>query len=75
MVSDWSNVNTIEVIGAGGGGGDTPTGSGAGGGGGGAYAWLANLTGLTIGNTVTYQVGSTTVGVTDTNGKKGVTLF
>ncbi|MFH1170805.1 MAG: hypothetical protein V1704_04570 [Candidatus Vogelbacteria bacterium] len=56
VVSDWSAVNTIETIGAGGGGGD---GAGAGGGGG-AYAAIANLSSLTIGTAVTYQVGTTT---------------
>ena len=76
VVSDWSAVNTIEAIGAGGAGGDAVGGNGAGGGGGGGYAFISNLSGLTIGNSVTYQVGSTTPAVANgTNGLKGGDTF
>lgn len=59
MPSDWySSDNTIEVIG-GGGGGDTTssTSNGRGGGGGGAYSAITNLS-LSVGASVTYQVGN-----------------
>ncbi len=52
--SDWSNVNTIEVIGGGGAGGYDTVDASAGGGGGG-YAYYTNLSGLS-GN-ITYSVG------------------
>lgn len=59
---DWSNINVIEAFGAGGGGGDGTT-AGGGGGGGGAYATISNLSTLTKGSSVTYQIGSTTPAV------------
>ncbi len=46
---DWTNINTIEVIGAGE--------SGQSGGAGGAYSKISNLS-LTVGASVTYQIGS-----------------
>ncbi len=56
--SDWTNVNSIEVIGGGGGGGGVNTiANSGGGGGGGAYSKSINLTTLTPNSTVTYQIG------------------
>ncbi len=55
---DWTNTNTIEVIGGGGSGGDGTANEAGGGGGGGAYAKVSNLTTLTRGSTVTIQVGA-----------------
>jgi hypothetical protein len=53
---DWSNTNTVEVIGGGGGGANgDPSYSGSGGGGGG-YSKIANLSGLS--GSVTIHVGS-----------------
>lgn len=61
--SDWSNTNTIEVIGGGGGGANGQTAGaspvrGGGGGGGGAYSKISNTTALAGGSTVTIQVGA-----------------
>ncbi len=60
--NDFTSTNFIEVIGGGGGGG-----AAGGGGGGGAYAKISNLS-LTIGASVTYQVGSAGAGGTGTTG-------
>jgi hypothetical protein len=54
--ADWSNTNTIELIGGGAGGQDANSSSG-GGGGGGAYAKISNLF-LTTGNGIAYVVGT-----------------
>ena len=56
--ADWSNTNTIEVIGSGGGGGtSTSTFTGSGGGGGG-YSKVTNYGYLTAGQTVTFHVSA-----------------
>ena len=55
--SDWSDVNTIHVIGGGAAGNDGGA-SGSGGGGAGAYSTVSNVTGLTGGNNLTVQVGA-----------------
>src|SRR4051812_7637531 len=57
VVSDWSNINTVEVIGAGGAGGTATNGAG-GGGGGGAYAFKQNITSLS--GSITVQIGDGT---------------
>lgn len=69
--NDWTNTNTIELIG-GGGGGATGSNSGAGGGGGGAYAKITNLS-LTPGSSVTIKVGAG--GVRDSAVEAGDTWF
>jgi hypothetical protein len=56
--ADWTNVNTVEVIGGGGGGRSSTTG-GAGGGGGGAYSKATNIATFTPGTTVNnFSVGT-----------------
>src|SRR6185295_12301461 len=55
--SDWSNTNTIEVIGGGGGGGAISA-NGSGGGGGGAYAKAINITTITAGSSIGATVGA-----------------
>ncbi len=54
---DWSNSNTIEVIGGGGGGQSGAGIAGGTGGGGGGYSRISNLT-LSPGSVVSYQVGA-----------------
>jgi hypothetical protein len=71
--SDWSDTNTIEVIGGGGGGARSAAGNGGGGGGGGGYSKTTNLAGLTPGGSVDYFVGAAGAGATadNTNGTAG----
>lgn len=64
--SDWNNSNnTIELIGAGGNGSSNGGTSGGSAGGAGGYAKVPNLN-LTVGSTVTYQIGTVGVPGTDT---------
>jgi hypothetical protein len=65
--SDWTNVNTIEVIGGGGGGGrPNQANSGGGGGGGAAYSAVTNVT-LSPGGSVDYTVGIAGTGASANN--------
>ncbi|MBI1956939.1 MAG: hypothetical protein HYS44_00565 [Candidatus Niyogibacteria bacterium] len=63
--ANWSDTNTIELIGGGGGGRSGST-QGSGGGGGGAYSIVTNLAGLTPSGTAAFLVGSG--GAAATNG-------
>ncbi len=75
--SDWTSVNTIEVIGGGGGGASGAGFAGGGGGGGGGYSKISNRT-LTPGASITYSIGAGGaggVGVSAAGGNGSPTYF